>query len=569
MKMKKILCALIIILGMVGCDNTSSSGNGEPQEYVNKYSTKADRFDISLDSENWYISSWQDLQTSYSNGELTTKYHKSGDSGYADIYANIEGKFADFSYINIKAKAETKGDTNITIGLYNDNAKKEEEFDSFGNLMGSDVNLTLSDEYSYYTLKIKGTYRYRIDLAKAISITPNKGITDDSESSFTIAELFFSTTIPEGYEWKNTGVDSGEDEGISVYNWSTFTWTGYSLLPNKEKEASLIVNAAPGDEAGRCAEYAYLERKIEVNELDNVLKFAFVNQTRNGKPNSITRITFFLRGDVKERVTPPDGYAYNLYYEAKIYNYRYGDQNEVLEDENGVINLHIPIQSALSELKDHSEDGLRLTLLVESDPSERGIRDENTKYNYDGNGAMDIKEVSTYNNSNITATTWRTETWTNYSIVSSIDNKTTVSFTSLGGEYAYIESPIEISEGATTIDFVFEDLPYNNTSPSIQNIAFVLRGDISEHVDADPSNGIPYEYDLYHEHTLFEYDVRNNETIETNKEVTVSMDIQEALTVIGENHTGGYRLVVMIESKPTLDNSDGIGQMNIVSFEVK
>lgn len=551
---------LISLFTLTSCSNNSNSSENTNDQAANIYKNKVEKFDISTKLDDWSFTSWQYFTLNQDSDDvLKVKYNKSLDNSYGFVYTTLDGDFADFKYINIKVKG-TVGET-LTIRLLNDLS------DSENNLLGSEVSLPLQEEYSSYTLKVKTTYQTRLDIAKYFAIIPDIGRQDDTTDYFYIQDISFSKELLDGYEWINTGVDTGEGDSISVNGWTTYTWTGYSLLP-EGNEVKLSFQTAPGSQQEGCADYAYLEKNLDINDGDNYLEFKFTND-KWGKENSTTRITFILRGDVEDYITPSEDndveYAYYKYYEQYIYNYRFGDEDEVVADSNGIITLNIPIGSAIKNLEGKHENGLRLTLLVESNPQELG----DDYMGYDGFGVMTIKSLKTYRDDNLKETTWLTPSWCNYNIsYNQKTDSTTISSSTSVSEYSYVETPIIYEENLTTLTFKFI-----NKNNSYTNIKFMLRGDVSEHIDA--SDEVEYEYDLFYEQEIYNYDLYNENEIKAdeNEIITLTISIEEASNYLKDHITNGLRLTLFIESDPNNNTEehpfDGIGSMTITSFEVK
>jgi len=560
--MKKKLLLMLLSLSMCGgfVSCNTNSQNDEEEKAYNIYSEKVDKFDLSTSLEGWTNSNWQYfLMSQDESGALNVNYNKSLDNAYGFAYTTLDGKFADFTYVNIKIKG-ISGET-ATIRVINDLE------DSENNLLGSDVSLPLKEEYSSYTLKVKDTYQCRLDLAKYFAIIPDIGRQDDTTETMTIESVSFSKEVPEGYEWLNTGVDTGSGDSISVNGWTTYAWTGYSLLP-AGNEVTLTYQTAPGSTIEGCADYAYMEKEINVNEGDNVLEFKWTND-KFGTNNSTTRISFILRGDVEEYVTPsPDNdveYAYYKYYEEYVYNYRFGEEGEAVADEDGVITLNIPIGQALERLKGKHEDGLRLTLLVESNPNEIG----EDYMNYDGFGVMTVVSFRTLKNQEVKETTWSTPSWCNYSIsFDSSKNETTITTPSKVTDYSYCQSPIAYEENLNNLMFKFK-----NVDNSVTNIKFMLRGDVSEHVDVGP--GVEYAYDLYFEKEIYTYDFYKENEVSADEEgnITLNIDVTEAINYLKDHIEGGLRLVLFIETDPLKQSEehpfDGLGTIKIISCEAE
>ena len=88
-------------------------------------------------------------------------------------------------------------------------------------------------------------------------------------------------------------------------------------------------------------------------------------------------------------------YDYYTYYESVIYTYDVTNPNEVAPDANGVINLTLPIATALNDIGSHHEGGYRVVMLIESRP------DDFHKFEYSRDGHIVINSMTTSNDPNV------------------------------------------------------------------------------------------------------------------------------------------------------------------------
>ena len=373
--MKKISLLLIASsLLLTGCNQVSKHYDPykiEDEEFANVYEGGKEDFHV----HSWYESEAGaiDINENEDTGVVKVNYRKNVNFEYAHIYTTVLGPLADFTYVNFRAKG-TPGKS-VAIRVCYDPEDLETS-----NVLGNDVSFSLTEEYQTHTLKVKSIYRTRLDLAKRICIFPEIGQAGSSiRDAFTFEDFYFSKEIPEGATLENPGVDTG-DTSVNVNGWKTQAWTFYTLYPIGGNTGVTYKNAA---------EWAYIEKDIDIAESHNHLKFTFENLPYDNDL-SVTHIVFILRGDVSAHITEDVEYDYYTYYEETIYTYDLTKDNEVEPDEDGLITLDIPLTSALNTLKDHHEDGYRLTLLIESRP------DDFDKFLYTREGNMIIHDTYTY-----------------------------------------------------------------------------------------------------------------------------------------------------------------------------
>ncbi|MCR4562555.1 MAG: hypothetical protein K5694_05080 [Bacilli bacterium] len=376
--MKKLLSLFVgLAFLLVGCSN----GNGGGKHY-NPYSVTEDEVSniYKGDKKDFHIKTWYesqvgvfDLEQDDESGVVNAKYRKTSGNGYAHLFTTASGPFADFTYINIRAKG-TPGKS-IAMRLAYDPIDLEKT-----NVLGNDVSFSLTEDYVVHTLKVKGTLKTRLDMVNRICIFPELGVAGSSvRGSFTFNDVWFSQEIPEGATWENKGVDSG-DTSVTVNGWKTQAWTFYTLYPDGENT---------GITYSQAAEWAYIEKSVEVSEEEdhNVLNFSFENVLDASGSQSVTSIVFKLSGDVKEHVTEGVEYDYYTYYESIIYVYDTTNEKEVQPGEDGLVHLEIPISNALTAIGNHHENGYRVVILVESRP------DDFEKFFYERDGHMIVHDT--------------------------------------------------------------------------------------------------------------------------------------------------------------------------------
>lgn len=355
--MKKILVLFVGLSLLMSACGTSNNKHYNPysveegEEAANIY--KGDNQELHINT--WYPSEEGsfDIEENFDTHEVKVKYRKAV-GGYTHIYTTTSGPLADFTYINIKAKG-TPGKS-IAMRMCYDPSDLENT-----NVLGNDVSFSLTEDYSIHSLKVKGVYKTRLDLVKRVCIFPEIGTAgSDVRDTFTISDCWFSKEIPDGGRWENTGVDSG-DTSATINGWKAQAWTGYTLYP-VGKEAGISYKLA--------ADWAYVEKDVEIKENENVLNFSFKNIKKTLSDElSVSHMHIKLVGD--ELYFEDEGveYGYPVYAEEIVYTYDpINKTDEVKPDDNGNINLKIPLGTALNRIGPSHKNGYRIALVIESDP---------------------------------------------------------------------------------------------------------------------------------------------------------------------------------------------------------
>lgn len=371
---KKLFLSFIVALLLSGCassnDNTKTYDPYKDREEVNNHYTG--------DGEDFHLKGWYPVDhglIEVEEGEEETKvsYSKGVNYEYTHLFTSVMGRFADFTYINILAKG-TPG-KGITFRLVYDNVDLEKS-----NCLGNDTSFSLNEQYSIHTLKVKGTYKNRMDLLTKVCIFPEIGLSGiNVTGEFYFKDVWFSKEIPEGAKLENPGVDTG-DTTSTVNGWTTQAWTGYTLYS--------AGNNLTGVKYSQAGEWAFIEKDIEIDPTHNGLKFVFENKI-SSKNLSISNIHFLLRGDVSHHVSEGVEYEYDVYYEGAIYTYDTTKEDEFKADENNIVTIEASITQALNAIGDHHENGYRLVLLIESHP------DYYDTYRRQKDGEMIIREATT------------------------------------------------------------------------------------------------------------------------------------------------------------------------------
>lgn len=374
--MKKVLLLLSTLFLLVGC--------GASKEKVSPYDPYADRANEDISNvyigdgndfhiSGWYAADYGQIEVKENDNEVDVFYYKTYGYEYTSIYSSVKGPLADFTYLNIKARG-TPG-KNITARMYYGANDQEST-----NVLGNDVSFSLTEETMIHSLKVKGTMKSKMDLLRKINIIPELGLSSVT-GRFYLEDVYFSKTLPEGANWENPGVDTG-DTSVTVNGWRTEGWTNYSLYP--------VANNGTGISYNSAGEWGFVEKKMEIGEDDNALRFQFKNILEIDKP-SVTVIHFILRGDVMEHISEGVEYEYDVFFEAPIYTYDLTKENEFQPDEDGLTTIEVSMANALETIGEHhTELGYRLTLLIESHP------DDLDKYVYNRNGQMVIYNCESY-----------------------------------------------------------------------------------------------------------------------------------------------------------------------------
>lgn len=535
MNLLKPFLRFALLLAFIGplsaCGNASSSAS---ESAANAYLGGSEDFHL----HSWDPSDFNAMTiTENADGSSSFDYSKSSGTEYLFASTSLSGNLADFDYINLKVTGGADHSVRVRI------ATSVETIES--NIIGGEYDLALQSEPACYSLKIKGVYQTRLDLAKAIALYPDithSGI-DYYNQNFKVLDCFFSTSVPEGYTWANQGIDSGDPDEVVINGWKCSSWTNYTIA-SYGSEVSVYSPEA--------ADWASINKAISFTTEQNYLDFVFVNASSTGSDhNQTTRMTIKLRGD-KERYVTDVEYPYWLYYEETIYNYRYGSAGEAVEASDGTISLHIPVSLALSNLAEHCSAGLSVLLLIESDLNEWG---SSASHTYDGYVNMCVKSMTPVSGTPSFTTPWKTEAWTGYT-VTALSAGTEITYSNVASDsYAYIYAEIDPLTKTTL------SLPIDNKNLSVDSIAIILRGDKDTYVSGS-GNG----YWLYHQETIFEYKVADYSTATS----TLSIPLTAALTALAEFHKEGFSLVLQIESNPTLKSSsyDGSGDLELQTWSL-
>ena len=564
--MKKFIyfiCLFLLILCVPSCNNSKKNSNSieDNEEYNNVYSETAEEFHVST----WIPAPSEAFEiTELENNELNVRYNKSIANNYCFIYTTIKGPLADFSYVNITIRGSLSGSAirNATLRIAKDTMDLE------NNIIGADYNLALSPEYTTFTLKIKSTFRTRLDLATVLAIYPDIGkggmdaqgnlVADEME----IKDVWFSTSIPEGVnEISNPNVDTGEDDGTTVNGWKTYSWCGYSIIGNGNE--TTIGTSATSIESIEWAsvEYAFSDY-IDKNKL--VFKFKNID-------NTIEKITFKLRGDEEKYINSGDivdgkvvEYGYSLYYEQIILQYENTDL-KYKPNANGEIILEFNISSYMDYFKEapneektsRMENNLSLVLLVESDPTtvrydEYGIAD------VDGYGQMTILETYLEKDDNLISygtDGWHTEPWTGYTVEGTAEG-VKITYTN-AASYGRMMKEMEYN-GEESLEFVI-----NKNISNCDHIVIKVVGDEKGMNTSDPNN----PYMEYYEYTIGIYDFTDEVDGEN---IILNLPLADAINALNGNMENGITIWLLVESDDIYkDQFDSAGELFIISCEFK
>ena len=367
--MKRLLPLLFATLLLAGCNGDANPYNPyasrEGVDVSNKYEGDGNDFYL----HHWYESEAGQCEVDETDEQVTIKYTKNVNYEYSNVYTTVIGRFADFEYLNFKAKG-TPG-KGVAFRMY-----FGEEESELNNVLGDDVSFSLNAEYSIHSLKVKDIYKTRMDLLRKVCIYPEIGMAGVT-GEFSFTDVWFSKEMPEEATWENKGVDSG-DTSVTINGWRTEGWTMYTLYG---------VGSKTGVRYTKAAEYAFIEKNIDIPEDHNGMEFVFENKLIADLP-SVTCIRFLLRGDVYKHVVDVE-YPYDLYYEAMVYHYDLSNEEEV-QPVDGVTTLRFSLADGFEAIGEHHVNGYRLTLLIESHP------DDDAKYRRYRNGEMLIHSVSTF-----------------------------------------------------------------------------------------------------------------------------------------------------------------------------
>ena len=561
-KIKYFICLLLMVIGVVGCNNNNNSSPVKDEgDYYNVYKTPADEFHVNT----WIPAPDEAFElTDLENGDLNIRYNKSNANNYCFIYTTMKGYLADFSYVNITIRGSLNGTAirNATLRI----ARSTDDLEN--NIIGADYNLALSPEFTTFTLKIKSTFRTRLDLATVLAIYPDIGkggidvqgnlVADEME----IRDVWFSKELPAGVsEISNPNVDSGEDDGTTINGWKTYSWCGYSMV-GTGSETTIGVSATSIDSI----EWAFIEYPFSDYTDKNKLTFKFKNLN-----NTIDKITFKLRGDEEKYINSGDivdgkvvEYGYALYYEQIILQYENTNQ-DYKPDANGIITLEFDISSQMQYFKESPkegktskmEDNLSLVLLVESDPTtvkydQFGIAD------VDGYGQMTILETYLEKDDSLIAygtDGWFSEPWTGYTVKGTA-NGVQISYTN-AASYGRMMKKMDYN-GEETLEFVI-----NKTASNCDHLVIKVVGDEKGMNTSNPNN----PYMEYYEYTVGIYDF-TEEVTEDN--ITLILSLTDAMNFLNGHMENGLTIWLLVESDDNYKNQfDSAGDLFILSCEFK
>ena len=561
-KIKYFICLLLMVIGVVGCNNNNNSSTvNDEGDYYNVYKTPADEFHVNT----WIPAPDEAFElTDLENGDLNIRYNKSNANNYCFIYTTMKGYLADFSYVNITIRGSLNGTAirNATLRI----ARSTDDLEN--NIIGADYNLALSPEFTTFTLKIKSTFRTRLDLATVLAIYPDIGkggidvqgnlVADEME----IRDVWFSKELPAGVsEISNPNVDSGEDDGTTINGWKTYSWCGYSMV-GTGSETTIGVSATSIDSI----EWAFIEYPFSDYIDKNKLTFKFKNLN-----NTIDKITFKFRGDEEKYINSGDivdgkvvEYGYALYYEQIILQYENINQ-DYKPDANGIITLEFDISSQMQYFKEspkegkasRMEDNLSLVLLVESDPTtvkydQFGIAD------VDGYGQMTILETYLEKDDSLIAygtDGWFSEPWTGYTVKGTA-NGVQISYTN-AASYGRMMKKMDYN-GEETLEFVI-----NKTASNCDHLVIKVVGDEKGMNTSDPNN----PYMEYYEYTVGIYDF-TEEVTEDN--ITLILSLTDAMNFLNGHIENGLTIWLLVESDDNYKNQfDSAGDLFILSCEFK
>ncbi len=360
-KIKRLatLCVLFVLFAVMGvlaaCNKAQAAKPSEFVDGVNYY--YGDGKDMSL--QGWFASK-SDAQYSVTEQEDgSVRLHYYNDSAWRNFGVSVEGKFSDFSWLNISMKS---GET--PVGAFVKIVNPIRESVDNPNVLGQDIYFDLTGEYTTYAFKVPGIHRQILDVVNDICLFPDPGTTGTYGDIY-VKRAWFSAQQPEESVWMN------EEDAANAAGWTAESWTGYSLRKAEGAEIKIGFSSP--------AEWAGAFRPVELpDEKVNKLTFVFSSDTANGVADSIDNIVFSFRGD---EASWNNGGWWN-YYEQRLHVYHKGD---VPAGEDGNFTLEIPIGDALKAMQGQHEKQLLLGLNIESCPEFD---------DYDGKGQITIKSVT-------------------------------------------------------------------------------------------------------------------------------------------------------------------------------
>ena len=362
-KKNKWVVSLTVAAAVTLCAGVFSACDGEkakPSEFkdgVNYY--YGDGQDVHLTG--WFPSVPDEIFLVTEESEAV-KMHYYNNESWRNFGVSIEGKYSDFSWLNLTMKSG--GTQDIVSAFVKIVNPIREEGDNM-NVLGSDVYFDLSGEYVTYSFYVPAIYRQILDVVNDVCLFPDPGMTGTYGDIY-VKDAWFSKAQPEGSKLVN------EQDSDATAGWTAEAWTGYNLRRAENAEVRLSWN--------RPAEWAGAFRTVVLpGEPVNKLTFTFTSDAVENAPDSVDHFQLILRGD---EARWNEGGWWD-YYEQWLVDYEKG--GIYTPNEEGEIVMEIPVGAKLAAMEGQHNKQLLLGLQVESVPTAAG--------KYDGRGQMTVKSV--------------------------------------------------------------------------------------------------------------------------------------------------------------------------------
>lgn len=481
MMTKKIVNIIILFLSIVLLISCMPSEN-QNDLGINHY--RGNQQDLYLNDWEYDINAFRFLREE--QGVEIYEMNKSFGLEYAGLNTGVSGYLGDFYYINIRLRFESFGHT-MRIRILQDIEYGED------NMIGADYDFAVSDEMQTYTLKIKSTFRPRLDVANYVALLPNASRSGlEYYDTMHLESVWFSMEMPDDTTLVNEHVDDDQDNAIIINGYKTWAWTNYIMYPLGE-HIRIIAQGA--------ADYAMIEKEITLSDDDNEVYIRFENESYFSSTSSITRISFSLAGDYSHTVSEGVEYPYHVYYEHMIGVYEFDGQTLLTDD----VELSFSLADALIALHGRYEDGLRIRFFIESHVATQRGELVDGRYNYDGIGQMSIKELTTRYNDTITGPPPGVLT-----LNSTFDTHADGFYLDNAGDIVYGASAVENGEFVVTLNE--GNVPQNQWEPhiarsiiSMQEGVYHIKFEITSDVDrtilfkiVQPSGDYPSIFEDYH-----------------------------------------------------------------------
>lgn len=389
-------------LGIFTACNEDTKDEVKPSEYldgINYY--YGDGNDMHL--QGWFVSENNDAWTVEENvtdgSSTVTKLGFNKNTANNSFSMEIDGKYSDFSYLNITMRAEARGSERAIaahLSLPNPIPQKDHL-----NVLGSDLYFDVSaDVYTTYTFRVPSVSRQTLDVVHYVRLAPDPGIQNTGTTLYTgdiyVKDCWFSKEAPAD------GVTPVDD------TWRTEAWCGYTVTRGGADTEATITYDGPADWSRFYRPVPLEEVFLEDGTVNNMLRIRFTSDAvtvgETTLEDSVEQFQVGLWGD-------PDPTSDAQFWQAWFGQYSsYGFSNGThsstatmaveKDEETGVITLTCQAAPALIGLAGNFTEQLWICFNLESQPQggepggAPGYIAENTPF--DGIGQMTILSSEFY-----------------------------------------------------------------------------------------------------------------------------------------------------------------------------